>query len=134
MIFGVGAAGIGVADQMRDAMVREGLSKEEAARCFWCVDRQGLLSMDMAGQLGEHQATYARPAGESRNWRHDVNGTGIGLEEVVRRIKPTMLIGASTAAGSLLRRSSRRWRHTSSGPLFSRYPLPRRAPGRIPPI
>jgi malate dehydrogenase (oxaloacetate-decarboxylating) len=99
VIFGAGTAGIGVADQIRDAMVREGLSKEDAARRFWCVDRQGLLSMDMAGHLGEHQATYARPAGENKGWEHGPNGSGIGLEEVVRRVWPTMLIGASTVAG-----------------------------------
>jgi len=99
VIFGAGTAGIGVADQMCDAMVREGLSKEAAVGCFWCVDRQGLLAVDMAGQLAEHQATYARPAGETRGWRHDLEGN-IGLEEVVRRVKPTMLIGASTVAGS----------------------------------
>jgi malate dehydrogenase (oxaloacetate-decarboxylating) len=100
VIFGAGTAGIGVADQMRDAMVREGLSEENAARCFWCVDRQGLLTMDMPGQPGEHQATYARPAGETKAWPHDLNGTGISLDEVVRRVKPSMLIGASTVGGS----------------------------------
>ena len=100
VIFGAGTAGIGVADQMRDAMVREGLSKEGAARCFWCVDRQGLLSMDQAGQLGDHQATYARPARETKGWQHNLNGNGIDLAEVVQRVKPTMLIGASTVAGS----------------------------------
>jgi malate dehydrogenase (oxaloacetate-decarboxylating) len=100
VIFGAGTAGIGVADQMRDAMVHEGLAEGDAARCFWCVDRQGLLSMDNAGELGEHQVTYARPAGETKGWQHGPNGNGIGLEEVVRRVRPTMLIGASTAAGS----------------------------------
>ena len=48
VIFGAGTAGIGVADQIRDAMVREGLSIEDATRRFWCVDRQGLLTADMA--------------------------------------------------------------------------------------
>jgi malate dehydrogenase (oxaloacetate-decarboxylating) len=71
VIFGAGTAGIGVADQIRDAMVREGLSKEDAARRFWCVDRQGLLTADMAGQLGDYQATYARPAAETKAWKHD---------------------------------------------------------------
>ncbi|HLJ48152.1 MAG TPA: NAD-dependent malic enzyme [Bryobacteraceae bacterium] len=100
VIFGAGTAGIGVADQIRDAMVREGLSEEEAATRFWCVDQKGLLTTDMAAQLRDHQVSYARPASESKGWKHDGNGNGIGLAEVVRRVKPTMLVGASTVAGS----------------------------------
>lgn len=100
VIFGAGTAGIGVADQICYAMVREGVSKDDAAARFWCVDRQGLLTTDMAGHLPDYQATYARPAAESKTWRHEGNGIGIGLAEVVHRVKPTMLIGASTAAGS----------------------------------
>lgn len=100
VIFGAGTAGIGVADQIRDAMVREGISKDDAIRRFWCVDRQGLLTTGMAGQLRDYQVTYARPAAESRSWKHDGNGNGVSLAEVMRRVKPTMLIGASTASGS----------------------------------
>ncbi len=100
VIFGAGTAGIGIADQMRGAMVIEGLFKEDADRRFWCVDRQGLLTKDMAGALHDYQASYARPTAESKGWKRDDNGNGIGLAEVVRRVKPTMLIGASTAAGS----------------------------------
>jgi malate dehydrogenase (oxaloacetate-decarboxylating) len=98
VIFGAGTAGIGIADQIRDAMVREGLSREEATRRFWCVDRLGLLSADMTGSLRDHQVAYARPPNESKAWKHDANG--VGLAEVVRRVQPTMLIGASTAPGS----------------------------------
>jgi malate dehydrogenase (oxaloacetate-decarboxylating) len=100
VIFGAGTAGVGVADQIRNAMVREGLSKEDAVRHFWCVDRQGLLTTDMADQLHDHQATYARRSAESKAWKHDGNGNGVSLAEVVRRVTPTMLIGASTASGS----------------------------------
>jgi len=100
VIFGAGTAGIGVADQLCNAMVREGLSKEDAARRFWCVDRQGLLTTDMTGQLHDYQAAYARSPAESHNWKHDGNGSGVGLAEVVSRVKPTMLIGASTVGGS----------------------------------
>ena len=100
VIFGAGTAGVGVAGQIRDAMVREGLSKEYAGRRFWCVDRQGLLTSDMAAQLPDYQIAYARPASESRGWKHDWEGNGVSLAEVVRRVKPTMLIGASTASGS----------------------------------
>jgi malate dehydrogenase (oxaloacetate-decarboxylating) len=100
VIFGAGAAGIGVADQMRDAMVREGISKADAVRRFWCVDRPGLLTSDMVGHLPEYQTTYARPAAESSGWKRAGNGNGVDLAEVVRRVKPTMLIGASTVGGS----------------------------------
>jgi malate dehydrogenase (oxaloacetate-decarboxylating) len=81
-------------------MVHEGLSDDEAVRRFWCVDRQGLLTTDMVDELYDHQLTYARPAAESRNWKHDWNGNGVSLAEVVHRVSPTMLVGASTASGS----------------------------------
>ena len=100
VIFGAGTAGIGVADQIRAAMVREGISKEEAATRFWCVDRAGLLTSATSDQMGDHQAVYARPACESKAWKHDAHENGVSLSEVVRRVKPTMLIGASTASAS----------------------------------
>jgi len=100
VIFGAGTAGVGIADQIRHAMMRDGLSKEDAANRFWCVDRQGLLNTGMADHLRDYQAPYARPATESKGWKHDEDGNGVGLAEVVRRVKPTMLIGASTAAGT----------------------------------
>jgi malate dehydrogenase (oxaloacetate-decarboxylating) len=99
VIFGAGTAGMGIADQIRDAMVREGLSKEDAASRFWCVDRQGLLIAGMSG-LRDYQTAYARPATESKAWKHNGDGSGMSLAEVVHRVKPTMLIGASTASGS----------------------------------
>jgi malate dehydrogenase (oxaloacetate-decarboxylating) len=99
VIFGAGTAGIGVADQICEAMVRDGLSKEEAAKRFWCVDRQGLLTTDPKNQLREYQAPYIRQAIESKDWKHDAQG-GVGLAEVVHRVQPTMLVGASTASNS----------------------------------
>jgi malate dehydrogenase (oxaloacetate-decarboxylating) len=100
VIFGAGTAGIGIADQIRDSMVREGLPKEDASRRFWCVDKHGLLTTDSADPLLDYQATYARPATEIKSWKRDLAGNGISLAEVVRRVAPTMLIGASTESGS----------------------------------
>jgi malate dehydrogenase (oxaloacetate-decarboxylating) len=100
VIFGAGTAGIGIADQIRDAMVREGLSGEEASRHIWCVDKHGLLTTDSAHPLLDYQAAYARPAAESKSWKRDLPGNGLSLAEVVRRVSPTMLIGASTVSGS----------------------------------
>lgn len=42
VIFGAGTAGVGIADQIRAVMVRDGLREEEATRRFWCVDPAGL--------------------------------------------------------------------------------------------
>ncbi|HXN50010.1 MAG TPA: NAD-dependent malic enzyme [Bryobacteraceae bacterium] len=128
VIFGAGTAGIGVADQIRDAMVREGLSKEDASRRFWCVDRQGLLTADMGDQLRDYQAPYARPAAESKTWKRDGNGDGASLAEVVRQVKPSMLIGASTVSGSFTEEIVREMAaHTERPIIFALSSPPARA-------
>ena len=45
-------------------------------------------------------AAYARPIEESADWKHGATGGGVSLEEVVRRVKPTILIGVSTKGGA----------------------------------
>lgn len=128
VIFGAGMAGIGIADQLRDAMVREGLSEKGAARHFWCVDQQGLLTTGMAGQLHGHQLAYARPVSESRGWRQNRNGGGASLAEVVRRVQPTMLIGTSTASGSFTEEIVREMAaHTERPIIFALSSPPMRA-------
>jgi malate dehydrogenase (oxaloacetate-decarboxylating) len=91
VIFGMGTAGAGIADQLTAAMVAEGAPEAEAARRFWAVDRQGLLTQDMTG-LSDTQRRYARDPAEVAGWRRD---DGISLAEVVARVHPTVLIGTS---------------------------------------
>jgi malate dehydrogenase (oxaloacetate-decarboxylating) len=98
VIFGTGTAGIGIADFIRDAMVREGLSEEAARRRFWCLDSKGLLTDDMGDRLRDYHETYARTAAEVKGWRRE-DASGIGLAEVVHQVRPTMLIGTSGCAG-----------------------------------
>src|SRR5579864_6535368 len=126
VIFGAGTAGIGIADQICDAMVREGLSKEDAARRFWCVDRQGLLTAGMADRLHDYQVTYARPTSEGKGWKHDWNGNGVSLAEVVRRVTPTMLIGTSTAPGSFTEAIIKEMAAHTERPII--FPLSKPAP------
>jgi malate dehydrogenase (oxaloacetate-decarboxylating) len=99
VIFGAGTAGIGVADQLRAAMVDDGLDAGEATRRFWCVDRQGLL-VDDTGDLRDFQRPYARSRSEVSDWADYDRGGPIGLAEVVSRVQPTMLIGTSAQAGA----------------------------------
>jgi malate dehydrogenase (oxaloacetate-decarboxylating) len=97
VIHGAGTAGLGIADMLRDVMVREGLPAEEAARRFYPLGRNGLLTDETQGMY-DFQLPYARPAGEVAGWAG--GGDGIRLAEVVANVRPTMLIGTSTQAGA----------------------------------
>jgi malate dehydrogenase (oxaloacetate-decarboxylating) len=98
VIHGAGTAGLGIADMMRDQMVREGLSHEEATRRFWALGRNGVLGDDRREHLLDFQQPYARPWDEVKAW--GAPGGRPGLADVVREVKPTMLIGTSTQAGA----------------------------------
>ena len=96
VIYGAGTAGLGIADMMRDQMVREGLSQEEATRRFYPLTQEGLLVDDMPGLL-DFQQPYARPRSDVADWS---TGRTIGLADVVAHARPTMMIGTSTHAGA----------------------------------
>lgn len=60
---------MGIADQIRDGlMILEGLSKEEASKRFYCVDRNGLLVESMGNGLRHAQMAYARDDEEVADW------------------------------------------------------------------
>ena len=95
VVFGAGTAGTGMADQIHAAIVRTGVSAEQAKSRIWLVDVNGLVTDDMAN-LPDYQATYARPKQEVADW-----GDGqIDLLTTVKLVKPTILIGTSTMHGA----------------------------------
>ena len=96
VVFGSGTAGCGIADALRDAMVHDGASREEAISQVWLVDKHGLLSDDMA-DLRNYQQPYARPAAEIKAWAGD--GTP-DLLTTIKHVKPTILLGTSTVHGA----------------------------------
>ncbi|WP_160724856.1 NAD-dependent malic enzyme [Bacillus sp. USDA818B3_A] len=98
VVFGPGAGGLGIADQITDAMVLEGLTREEAYDRFWAIDYRGLLTDETPGVFN-FQKPYVRKAEEVKDW--DMNEDGIiSLMEVVQKVKPTILIGTSGQAGA----------------------------------
>lgn len=101
VVYGAGTAGTGMADQIHAGMVRDGLSSEEATARIWLVDRAGLVTDDMTG-LPDYQRAYARPAAEAAGWQRSSRGA-VELLEVVRRARPTVLIGTSTNHGAFTR-------------------------------
>lgn len=66
---------------------------------MYCVDRHGLLTDNMPDLL-DFQQPYARPIAEVADWQHDRALGGIPLAEVLRRVRPTILLGTSTRAGA----------------------------------
>ena len=90
VILGPGTAGVGIADFLRAAMVRDGLPPDEAARRFWLVGRRGLLTEDLGAPVRDFQRPYLRPTGAGR----------VDLADTVAQARPTMLIGTSTVGGA----------------------------------
>jgi malate dehydrogenase (oxaloacetate-decarboxylating) len=93
VFFGAGAASIGVADYLRAALVGEGLTEEEARRRIWMVNRGGLLH-DGRAELTAEQRVYAQPLARVASWTR--SGDNIGLYDVIKNIRATVLIGLST--------------------------------------
>ncbi|MGG2065274.1 NAD-dependent malic enzyme [Bacillus sp. S14(2024)] len=98
VVFGPGSAGIGNADRIHSAMVLEGLSEEEAYDRFWPYDYRGLLTEDMQ-DLASFQQPYARKLEEIKDWEQD-NDNKISLLELIKQVKPTILIGTSGVTGA----------------------------------
>jgi len=98
VIFGAGSAGVGVADCLRAALVQNGLEDAEARRRFWLVNRGGLLHSER-NDLKPEQHVYAHPWPDVAAWAAG-GPHRVSLEEVVSRVRPTILIGLSTVAGA----------------------------------
>jgi malate dehydrogenase (oxaloacetate-decarboxylating) len=100
VVFGAGTAGVGIADQLRDAMIRGGASADRATAQVWLVDKQGLLTSDMTN-LRDFQKPYARDPAQVAGWA--ASGGAISLLDTVRHVAPTILLGTSTAHGAFTR-------------------------------
>ena len=96
VVHGAGTAGIGIADGIKQTMMLEGLSEEEATSRFWTLGSRGLIVE--GGRMRDFQEPYARTAEEVADWERE-DGR-LTLAETVKRVQPTMLIGSSAQAGA----------------------------------
>ncbi len=99
-VFGAGSAGIGIANLIRDTMLRTGASEteEEAYARFYPIGINGLY-IDDQPELLAFQRPYARSRAEVRHWAV-ADPDHITLEDVIRNAKPTILIGTSAQPGA----------------------------------
>lgn len=98
VIFGAGTAGLGIARQIRDAMVlQDETNAQNAAGKFWMVDRYGLIKDELGDKIREgFDRDFVRKQADGEEWGEKENY----LLEVVKKVKPTVLIGTSTCPGA----------------------------------
>jgi malate dehydrogenase (oxaloacetate-decarboxylating)(NADP+) len=91
VFMGAGSAGVGVAKQIVEYFIKEGLTEDEARRCFWLVDTKGLITNDRGDKLAQHKIYFSRDDNKGQQFK--------SLPEVVDYVKPTILMGLSTIRG-----------------------------------
>ncbi|KAF5606983.1 malate dehydrogenase (oxaloacetate-decarboxylating) [Fusarium subglutinans] len=93
VVFGAGSAGLGIADQVRDAIATEGnMSHEEAAKQIWLIDKPGLLTSETEG-VTDSQKIFTKDASEWKDKDAD-------LLSVIKEVRPNVLVGTSTKPGA----------------------------------
>jgi malate dehydrogenase (oxaloacetate-decarboxylating) len=122
VIFGAGSAGLGIAKQVRDAIIlTDGVSREEANKKFYLIDRFGLIKQSLGpNKIRPALQEFVRPDEE---WSDiATNDTGeVELLEAVRKVRPTVLIGCSTKGGAFTERVVRTMKEGCERPII--FPL-----------
>ena len=96
VFLGAGSAGCGIAEQIIAQMQREGLSESAARENVCMVDRFGLLTDNMPNLL-PFQTKLVQKRDQLSHW--DITNEAISLMDVVRNMKPDILIGVSGQTG-----------------------------------
>jgi malate dehydrogenase (oxaloacetate-decarboxylating) len=115
-VLGFGSAGVGIANLLAQFMMDKGLTEQEARSRFYAIDRFGLITKE-GKDVRPEQLPYAKEEGEVRSWRQ-ADGQ-IGLLDVIREAKPSILIGVSGQPGSFTEASVKEMaKHTSRPVIF----------------
>ena len=87
LFLGAGSAATGIADLIRYALQKEGLSGEQVYQRLWFVDREGLLVKDRLN-YSAHNLPYLQ------------NESQMSFSETIEYFRPHVLIGATGSAGT----------------------------------
>ncbi len=98
IILGAGSAATGICDQLVAAMIAAGSSETQAKAVLWLVDSHGLVH-DGRMDLEPFKRQYAQPLDRAVAL-HLAQSTGATLADVVRQVRPTVLIGTAAQAGA----------------------------------
>ena len=103
-VLGAGAAGAGIARSTMLALVKDGLTEEEAWQHIYVLDSRGLVTSDRLG-LDEYKQAFARDPDEVADWTLEEDH--ISLYEVIVNARPTVLYGLSGHPGTIEERMVR---------------------------
>jgi malate dehydrogenase (oxaloacetate-decarboxylating) len=96
LVCGADAATVTIADQLRDAIVADGATEDQARSQIWLVGPAGLV-FDDTDMLRTYQRAYAK----TRSGADWPPGAGpAALAETIGKVTPTILLGTSTVPGA----------------------------------
>jgi malate dehydrogenase (oxaloacetate-decarboxylating) len=98
VVLGAGSAASGICHQITAGRMSEGLTEQEAKSAIWLVDKDGLVHTDEPGLEG-FKKEYAQPAEAVEGW-NVARRDNITLEETIKNVRPTMLIGTAAQPGA----------------------------------
>ncbi|HEX3436570.1 MAG TPA: NAD-dependent malic enzyme [Pseudacidobacterium sp.] len=119
IVLGFGTAGIGIANLLLAEMQEEGLSKEEAYKRFYAIDRWGLI-VEGGKDIRPEQQPFARSKEEVQSWQLS-NTNEISVADVTRNAKATVLIGVSGQQGAFTEEAIRAMAKNAGRPII--FPL-----------
>jgi len=93
VMLGAGSSATGISDQIVSAMMSEGLTQREARSAIWLVDSHGLVHTGRRG-LEPFKQKYAQDTTRVSDWQ-SADPDRITLLDVIRNVKPSILIGTS---------------------------------------
>jgi malate dehydrogenase (oxaloacetate-decarboxylating)(NADP+) len=107
---GAGSAAVGIAEMICAGMAEEsGITLEQARERFWLMDSKGLVTARRRKKLQAHKLPYARDDEPAET-----------LLQLVKRVKPTILVGVSGQARSFDRTVIRAmYRHCRRPVIFA---------------
>uniref|UniRef100_A0A8B9KAG1 NADP-dependent malic enzyme n=1 Tax=Astyanax mexicanus TaxID=7994 RepID=A0A8B9KAG1_ASTMX len=103
---GAGEAAMGIAELIAMAMEKEGLSHAECLKKIWMVDSKGLI-VKGRDHLTAEKERFAHQHSQMRK-----------LEDVVRELKPTAIIGVAAVAGAFTERIIRDMAEFNQRPII----------------
>ncbi|KAI8918287.1 malic enzyme [Powellomyces hirtus] len=92
VFFGAGSAGVGVASQLMEHLIKAGIDPQTARDMFWLVDSKGLVTFDRGDKLASHKTAFARSDNNGKQFKT--------LEDVIDYVQPTSLIGLAGQGGA----------------------------------